>query len=84
MSGAAGIRLPWVTSEAVGIYPSERGLLLARLCSTEERGGAWTLTESRVSEGPCPAPADAAALSLSVREEILRAGWAKLPLTPLV
>lgn len=81
MSGAAGIRLPWVTSEAVGIYPSERGLLLARLCSTEERGGAWTLTESRVSEGPCPAPADAAALSLSVREEILRAGWAKLPLS---
>lgn len=80
MSGGAGIRLLWRTREAVGLYPAEKGLVLAHLCAAEEHGGAWMVTESRTSETLCPAPSDAAELASAVCAALQSAGWERLPL----
>ena len=80
MSGGAGFSLLWRTREAVGIYPAHEGLALVRLGSADGDGRAWMVTESQMTETPCPTPLDAAVLASAVCAALQNAGWEKLPL----
>ena len=80
MSGGAGFNLPWRTREAVGIYPAHEGLALVRLGSADGDGRAWMVTESRMTETPCPTPLDVVVLASAVCAALQNAGWEKLPL----
>lgn len=80
MFGGAGFSLRRRVRAAVGLCPSEEGLVLVHLCVNDETGGAWTVTEARTSAAQCPAAADAEALAAVAYTELRRAGWERLPI----